>query len=106
VQTTSEAIQQGFDSWATEVKNQSASWFMEVQTAIEENCKTADKAMQTSMGTYKVLVEETTAHFQREKKLVGEAKVQVQDAVECEVCSGFFAGVYIMLIMSKCRWRA
>ena len=92
MQATSEAIQQGFDSWAMEVKKQSASWFMEVQTAIEENCKTADKAMQTSIDTYKALVEETTAHFQREKKLVGEAKVQVQDAIESEVCRGFFVG--------------
>jgi hypothetical protein len=94
VQTTSEAIQQGFDSWASEVKTQSASWFMEVQTAIQENCKTAEKAMQTSMDTYKALVEETTAHFQREKKLVGEAKALVQDAVQSEVRSDVFIWIY------------
>ena len=85
VQTTSDAIQQGFDSWANEVKKQFDTLFVEVKNAIEENCKTAEMAMQASSDTYKTLVEETTAHLQREKKLVGEAKSLVQDAVESEV---------------------
>lgn len=86
VQTTSDAIQQGFDSWAGEVKKQFATLFVQVQVAIDENCKAAEAAIQASADTYKTLVDETTAHFQREKKLVGEAKVLVQDAVDSEVC--------------------
>lgn len=102
MQTTSEAIQQGFDSWATEVKKQSTSWFMEVQSAIEENCKAAEKAMQTSVDAYRALIEEATAHFQREKKLVGEAKALVQNAVQSEVRSSPF-GICIILIIPQCR---
>ena len=89
IQTTSEAVQKSFDSWAAAVKKQSASWFIDVQAAIEDSCRKAEAAMQVSINTYKALVEEANAHFQREEELVSETNALVQDAVESEVRRDF-----------------
>lgn len=85
VQTTSDTIQNSFETWAGGLKKQCTTLVEELQGVISDNCQAAETAMQTSADTYKMLVDETVTHLKREKELVGEARDLVQEAVSSEV---------------------